>query len=444
MLFRSCLEVGGHGLSELLPRDLFEDHPEYFRMFQPEDFNGRRMPDSNLCVTNPDARTIVQENYRKRLESIEGVYALHAWADDLPAGGWCLCPSCRAFPPADQATLAMRMLAEVARDAGVRVPVLAYHDTMFPGSQVPPAPECFLLFAPRERCYGHALDDPSCPRNRFYMEALRQWMAAFEGIDDAHTFEYYFDQILFRGVYPYLPEVILRDMRVYESHGIESHLSLQVGGPNIAPEFNQLLFARAAWDPGLTADGFARDLAGRMNPARPEPIAQYLATRGDLFADAMRMCEYDTSIYFDYRWLPENTQPFGPEMAQTYAHSADRLDRAAASLAHALSGDVTGNVRTWVGREQARVRFEAAELRVMASQQRAMNALGRYQVGRSPTDLNEGLAALTDTLDRLAPARELAEAAGLPEKSWYYKNINGWLRGELTRKSDAYRKDAEG
>ena len=36
----------------------------------------------------------------------------------------------------------------------------------------------------------------------------------------AHTFEYYLDRVLFRGLYPTLPQVILGDMRIYEEHGV--------------------------------------------------------------------------------------------------------------------------------------------------------------------------------------------------------------------------------
>ena len=104
-------EIGGHDLASLLPRDMFEKEPELFRMFQPEDFGGKRMNDANLCVTNPKARRIIQRNFAERLKEVPGAYAIHTWGDDLPAGGWCLCPSCRALTPTDQAMLAMRHLA---------------------------------------------------------------------------------------------------------------------------------------------------------------------------------------------------------------------------------------------------------------------------------------------------------------------------------------------
>ena len=51
MLCDAGIEVGYefHALSYLLPRELFETHPEYFRM----DDQGERIPQGNFCFSNP-------------------------------------------------------------------------------------------------------------------------------------------------------------------------------------------------------------------------------------------------------------------------------------------------------------------------------------------------------------------------------------------------------
>ncbi len=435
------LEVGGHGLASLLPRDLFAEKPELFRLFQPEDFGGKRNPDSNLCVTNPEAARIVQQHYLERLEATRGAYAVHAWADDLPAGGWCLCSSCRALEPSDQAMLAMRYMGETLARTGLpmRVPVIAYHDTMMPGNQIAPPREGFLLFAPRERCYGHRLDDPSCARNRFYLAALKAWTRTFAGIDDAHTFEYYFDQILFRGLHPFLPAIILGDMQTYAAHGIESHMSLQVGGPAISPEFNMLVFARGQWQADLTPAAFMADLGRAICHAASQPWVTYLTRRAEIYAAAMRMCGHNVDIYLDYRWLPETTDSFGREMAAVYADAATQLAEAAGDLEAALQPAWPERVRRLVRQETGRARFEAVELAVMAKQQQAMNGFGEFMTTRDPAVLEKAVAALEQAVLSLAAARDKALAAGLPPEAWYYGNINGWLTKEFSAKIARYR-----
>ena len=53
-LIDAGIEVGYefHAASYLLPRELFSEHPEYFRM----DESGERTPESNFCFSNPEAR----------------------------------------------------------------------------------------------------------------------------------------------------------------------------------------------------------------------------------------------------------------------------------------------------------------------------------------------------------------------------------------------------
>jgi len=439
------LEVGGHGMSELLPRKLFETRPDLFRLFQPEDFSGKRMSDSNFCCNHPESKRIVQDNYRKKVKSLKGIYAIHAWADDLPAGGWCLCPLCRAYTPTDQSLIAMRHFSEViAREKlPMRVPVIAYHDTLYPGKLVPAPKEGFLLYAPRERCYGHVLDDPTCAKNRFYFKALQEWMVKFAGINDAHSFEYYFDQILFRGLYPFLPDVILGDMVAYEKAGIQTHLSLQVGGPAIAPEFNMLLFARAHWDAKLTADRFIGQIAKQLAPQVPEATRAwqtYLQQRRLVFASAMRLCDHSNDIYFDYRWLPETAQPFGARMARAYERDAGRLATAAAKLQKNVGAAGPERVKTLADREAGRAQFEAADLRVMASQQAGVCKIAEYVETTALVTLCQGLDALRQAIIRLEQSWQKAKDAGLPDGAYYYGLNKAWLQRELAAKIQIYEK----
>jgi hypothetical protein len=427
-------------MSEMLPRELFEKHPELFRMFQPEDFGGKRINDSNFCTNNPETKRIVQENFRKKIKSMKGVYAVHCWPDDLPAGGWCLCPLCRSYTPTDQSMIAMRHFAEVIakEKSSIRIPVIAYHDTMYPSKLVPAPKRGFLLFAPRERCYAHSIDDPSCAKNRFYFKALQEWMAKFAEIGDAHTFEYYFDQILFRGLYPFIPDVILGDMAAYQKAGIQTHMSLQVGGPLIAPEFNMLVFARAIWDEKLTADKFIVDLAKQISPKSPKSWVEYLQKRRKVFASTMRLCKYSNDIYFDYRWLPETVQSFGREMALSYEKDAKVLESATGKFRKNNSFKLSRRVKELARNETERARFEAAEIRVMASQQDAVNKIAKYVETASIPSLKQGLNSMNKAISRLELSRSKAKAAGLPESAYTFTLSKNWLEREFKAKIKTY------
>jgi len=248
-------EYGGHGLSECLPRELFKTAPELFRMLQPDDFGGQRRPDSNMCISHPRAQAIVASNYVAKVRPLaeKGIYAVHAWADDLPGSGWCMCPRCRAMEATDQSQLAMNVEARAVRAAGlnVRVPALAYHDTAYPSEQVEPDPLCFFLFAPRERCWAHALNDPKCALNAYYLKGLEGYARRYAKNTDAHTFEYYTDTMLTRGHASYQPDLLIGDADAYEKNGVASWMTVHIGGPQLAPEWNLLAMAHPEKYPDL-------------------------------------------------------------------------------------------------------------------------------------------------------------------------------------------------
>jgi len=366
----------------------------------------------------------------------KNAYAIHAWAADLPGGGWCLCPSCRAFSVEDQAMLSMRLLAEAVRESefDTKIPVLAYHDTMFPGIQFAAPKESFLLFAPRERCYGHALNDPDCQQNKYYLQSLKEWMVKFSGINDAHTFEYYFDQILFRGMYPFLPTVIAKDMDTYQEAGIETHMALQVAGPTIAPEYNMLIFSALHWDENLSASDFCRNISAKITGKNSNYLSDYLTTRADVFEKAMRFCGHDPKIYMDYRWLPETISEFGKEIASIYLQSSEVLSDAALKLKNSLDQFPSKRLQNVISNEVKRASFEAAELKVMHYQQLAMNSLAEDFNKENVVFSLDSHKFLEKAIKAFRTAKEKAHDYNLPKNAWYFKNVNKWLVKEFKGK----------
>jgi hypothetical protein len=240
------LEFGGHHLSTLIPRAAFEEHPEWF----PER-GGERTEDFNLCVSNAGARQALQEGARRFFARFAGCDVYHLWADDLRWGGWCECDGCAELTPSDQALLATNLVAEVLAEVapGARIAHLAYHDTITPPTQVEPRANVDALWAPRNRCYAHALDDETCRRNLRHSMELRGLIAWFGGPERVRAFEYYSDGILFKWMAPPHLGVLPRDAAAYRELGIGGLLDLAVSPrPWWGPNWHAWWFARCAWD----------------------------------------------------------------------------------------------------------------------------------------------------------------------------------------------------
>jgi len=259
------LELGGHVLTELLPRALFAEHPEYFPMI-----DGARSDFGNVCPSS-GALAVVAEAARA---AFAGATDVHLWGLDAMGGGWCGCDRCRALTPSDQALLVCNAVAD-ALGGDVRVFHLAYHDTLEAPAAVRPLPSVVSEFAPRERCYAHALDDAGCDTNRRYRAAFEEHLDLFAG--RVHAFEYYGDAILFGGCAVPLVDVCAADLAYYRRAGACGVSCLTFGRYSLlALGTNLEAFARGALRPGDARTARAAHCARRFGPGA-DPMRRYVA-----------------------------------------------------------------------------------------------------------------------------------------------------------------------
>ena len=271
------LEWGGHHLPALVPRELFKEHPEYFRV----DEKGVRSNDLNFCP-NSGAIEVLKKNVRPILEQLPEVTNFNFYADDLMEGGWCHCPKCKDLTTADQNMLAMNAVAGVLAEVNPKAAVglAAYHDYE-KVSKFKPAPNLYLLDAPRERCYAHAFNDPKCRRN--HDEYVKPWMtlrAEFEKTapQTIHSFQYYTDGILNREMQPPFVEVIPADARYFRSLQLPVYQNLMVAFRDwVSPPFSLVNFSRAAWNADVNGWEVLDDFCGQYygKPLKAEMAGYY-------------------------------------------------------------------------------------------------------------------------------------------------------------------------
>jgi len=281
------VEYGGHVMPLLLPRELYRDHPEYF----PQAPDGTRTDHGNLCTSSDAALAVASANAVQYVRDYPEMSAVHIWGADLWHGGWCRCAACAPFSVQDQSLRVCNAVARGLERAGVARPVcyLAYHDTIEPDVTVRPDDHVLLEFAPRERCYGHALNDTDCETNRRYAAALERYVECFNG--RVRIFEYYGDAILFFGCAVPLTQVIAADLAYYRRLGIPGITMLQFGlFSQWAYPLNFLAFAAATAQPTAAlpvADDYCRRFgidarAAAAVYAELEGIMRTVVTYGDL------------------------------------------------------------------------------------------------------------------------------------------------------------------
>lgn len=182
-----------HTPYNLMPRELFETHPEYF----PEQLRVReRDKDGNWCVSSPGALQIVTENAKKlkaMLPSSTNRYFF--WGKDSLLYDWCNCDKCASLTAPDQNLLTSNT---IARKLGPEAQVcyLAYNSTIEAPRNIRPEENVFAEFAPFYRSYKHSLCDSRSVVNRKYVEYLLDLMKIFSA-ERIHILEYWLDSSLF-------------------------------------------------------------------------------------------------------------------------------------------------------------------------------------------------------------------------------------------------------
>ena len=173
-----------HAIEYLLPRELFESHPEYFRV----DADSRRNPSYNMCFSCAEAVEAMRPGLEKLLEWVKPTtHRYYFWADDKQ-DKFCNCPDCASLTPSEQILLYENRLLAMLReyDPEATLAHLAYQQTLDAPRSLRAADGVFLEYAPIKRDYA-------LPLSEAWRKALEENLMAFPG-HSLHILEYWLDE----------------------------------------------------------------------------------------------------------------------------------------------------------------------------------------------------------------------------------------------------------
>lgn len=245
------LETQQHAMSILLPRDLFGEHPEYFRM----DKQGNRVNDANGCPSSEGALEQIARNAKVLgAENNPTNHKYYFWLDD--GGEVCYCDKCKGLSPSDQALMFENRIITALKetDPDALLAHLAYNSTTDAPTKVKPAEDIFLEFAPFHRNYTHPLAEiwiygNSGWTHEMYIKALEDNLKIFP-VETAQVLEYWIDDSLFSSwnpnklvAVPWNKDLFLDDLKTYAKYGIRHITSFCVYvGPDYVKKFGYPTF----------------------------------------------------------------------------------------------------------------------------------------------------------------------------------------------------------
>lgn len=217
------IEYEFHAGGYLLPRNLFKDHPEYFRMNE----KGERVFDYNFCISNEAAMEIVIQralDMAKRLYRSRPVF--YFWMDDKK-DSHCMCPKCKDLSGSDQELLVInRILKEIRKTVPeAKAAYLAYYDSLNLPTKVKPEDGVFLEYAPMEKY--NATGEDAAALIAHEAEMLEPLLRFF-GEKDAKVLEYWYDNSMFSNwtkppkEFHLDEKVMISDIIDYKKRGFEN------------------------------------------------------------------------------------------------------------------------------------------------------------------------------------------------------------------------------
>ena len=185
------IEYEFHAAGYLLPRSLFAEHPEYFRV----NAEGERTPDWNFCVSNTDALELVAERALDVMKSLYGSRPYYyLWLDDR-RDSHCHCEKCSAMSCSDQQMLVINAIAKKLEqwNPAAKIAYLAYMDYLV-CPEIKPYHNVFVEYAPFEKYVSK--DKPE--RILREQEVFQQLTEMF-GTKDLKILEYWYDNSMYSG-----------------------------------------------------------------------------------------------------------------------------------------------------------------------------------------------------------------------------------------------------
>ena len=184
------IEYSIHALSYLLPRSLFESHPDYFRVNE----TGERTNDCNFCVSNEEALTYICNRANSLIEQLYGSnHNYYLWLDDLN-GGQCFCEKCKKLSPSDQNLLVMNALIKSIRKKvpNAKLAYLGYYQTEKAPQVIRPETGIFLEYAPFTRDMRKSAQIVSNESKKNISDLI-----SYFGKENSWVLEYWYDNSYF-------------------------------------------------------------------------------------------------------------------------------------------------------------------------------------------------------------------------------------------------------
>lgn len=276
------------------PEEFFADHPEYFALV-----NGARIPDGQLCLSNPEVLRLVTERVLERIRRDPG--AKYFGVSQRDTLGFCECPACAAIDAQAEshAGSVIRFVNAVAEVVEKEFPdkvieTLAYQFSRKPPKGIRPRANVMPCLCSIECDFKDPLVRSGCAENAAFVEDLKGWAKL---TDRLYVWDYTTNFLQYQLPFPNV-QSMGPNLRLFRDAGVTTIFSEGAYNSTHA-EFAELktwVLAKLMWNPDQDVDKLVeRFVRGHYGPAAPY-VMRYIKA---LEALPRQTAEHPLGIYQD-------------------------------------------------------------------------------------------------------------------------------------------------
>ncbi|MGQ9515211.1 MAG: DUF4838 domain-containing protein [Thermoproteota archaeon] len=309
-----------HSFDMLIPRELYDSHPEYFPLIEGKRVNGY----VQRCLSNPDVVKLAKEMVERWIQEHPESNIVSVSQNDT--GGWCQCPECSALDEAEGSPSAsiVNFVNKIAEEVEKRHPdkfidTLAYQYSRRPPKSIIPRSNVIIRLCTIECCFAHPIESCDSEQNRMFKDDLKAWSKIAPKL---YVWDYVTNFANYLMPFPNL-NVLKPNIELFIKNrvkGIFEEGNYSPGGNGEFAELRSYLLAKLLWNPDSDVGTILDDFLDNYYRRSSKFIKEYL----ELMHENIRRKNIHISIY---------SPPTSEYLSKDIVIEADELFNEAESIA---------------------------------------------------------------------------------------------------------------
>jgi len=265
-----------HSFDQLIPRELYNSHPEYFPLI-----DGKRVDGYvQRCLSNPGVVKLAIKRVKEWIRQHPDAKIISVSQNDT--GKWCQCPDCRALDESEGTPAAsiINFVNKIAEAIEKEYPdkyidTLAYQYSRRPPRSLKPRENVIVRLCTIECCFSHPIETCDSRENQEFEKDIIGWSKLTDNLyiwDYVTNFAHYL--MPFPNIYSLKPNI--RFFIRHHVKGIFEEGNYSPGGHGEFAELKSYLLAKLLWNPDEDIDVLIDEFLEYYYCRAAKPIREYI------------------------------------------------------------------------------------------------------------------------------------------------------------------------